>query len=72
MALSKAFRPFAVIEIPLLFERFRADFGQFLKDFGIIALQGIAVWCLLAPLAAALIYYAILPTLRTLSRRTAS
>ncbi len=65
-------KPHIPLSIPLLFERFSADFAQFLKDFGIIALQGIVVWCLLAPLAAAILYYASRPALRTLARRVAA
>ncbi len=60
------------LSIPLIFERFRADFGQFLLDFGLIAIHGIVVWCLLAPAVAALIYYATRPALRALAKRTAS
>ena len=62
-------KPHIPLSIPLLFERFRADSGKFLADFGIIALQGIAVWCLLAPVAAALLYYTFRPPLRALAAR---
>ncbi len=62
-------KPHVPLSIPLLFERFQADFVQFLKDFGIIAVQGIAVWCLIAPIAAALVYYTVRPPLRILARR---
>ena len=64
-------RDHAPLSIPLLFERFRADLRQFLLDFGLIAIHGIVVWCLLAPVTALLIYYAIRPALRALARRTA-
>lgn len=60
------------LSIPLIFERFRADFGKFLWDFGLIAVHGIVVWCLLAPVAAGLIYFATRPALRALARRTFS
>jgi uncharacterized protein (DUF2062 family) len=60
------------LSIPLLFERFRADFWQFLKDYGMVALQGIAVWCLLAPFVAAALYFLLRPPLRTLARRVHS
>lgn len=60
------------LSIPLIFERFRADFRQFLLDFGLIAIHGIVVWCLLAPIAALLIYFATRPALRALARRTVS
>ena len=62
-------QPHIPLSIPLLFERFRADFGKFLTDFGIVAVQGIAVWCLLAPVAAAILYYAFRPPLRALAAR---
>jgi uncharacterized protein (DUF2062 family) len=59
------------LSIPLIFERFRADFGQFLRDFGMIAVQGTVVWCLIAPFAIALLYFSTRPLLRKLARRTA-
>jgi uncharacterized protein (DUF2062 family) len=62
-------KPHIPLSIPLLFERFRADFMKFLADFGIIAVQGIVVWCLLAPVAAAILYYTFRPALRSLARR---
>lgn len=58
------------LSIPLIFERFRADFGQFLRDFGMIAVQGIVVWCLVAPVVIAALYFGVRPLLRRLSRRT--
>jgi len=59
------------LSIPLIFERFRADFGQFLRDFGMIAVQGIVVWCLLAPVIIAALYFTTRPLLRRLARRSA-
>ena len=59
------------LSIPLIFERFRADFGQFLRDFGMIAVQGIVVWCLIAPVLIAALYFTTRPLLRRLARRTA-
>lgn len=59
------------LSIPLLFERFRADTWQFLKDFSQIAAQGIAVWCLMAPLGVAVLYYVLRPPLRMLARQIA-
>jgi uncharacterized protein (DUF2062 family) len=57
------------LSIPLLFQRFSADAWQFLKDFGMIAVQGIVVWLLIAPFAAAFIFYATRPPLRMLAAR---
>ncbi|MEO6784801.1 MAG: DUF2062 domain-containing protein [Chthoniobacteraceae bacterium] len=59
------------LSIAIIFERFRADFGQFLRDFGMIAVQGIVVWCILAPIIVAAIYFTTRPLLRRLARRTA-
>lgn len=56
------------LSLPLLFERFEADWGRFLHDFGQLAMQGIAVWGLLAPLAATAIYCATCRPLRVLAR----
>jgi uncharacterized protein (DUF2062 family) len=55
------------LSIPFLFERFQADFGQFLRDFGMIALQGIVVWCLLAPVLVGALYFTLRPPLRRLA-----
>jgi uncharacterized protein (DUF2062 family) len=57
------------LSIPLIFARFRADFWQFLRDFGMIAVQGVVVWCLLAPLVVAILYFSLRPALRTLAGR---
>lgn len=57
------------LSIPLIFERFTADFRQFLLDFGMIAVHGIVVWCILAPVVAAAIYFLTRPALRALARR---
>ena len=59
------------LSIPLIFERFRADFWQFLRDFGMIAVQGIVVWCIAAPVVVATIYFSTRPLLRRLARRIA-
>jgi len=65
-------QPPTPLSIPLMFERFTADFWQFLRDYGMIAVHGIVVWCLLAPLAAAVIYYTLRSPLRALSSRITS
>ncbi|GAC1620129.1 MAG: hypothetical protein NVS9B10_01520 [Nevskia sp.] len=58
------------LSIPEMVERFRAGPLQFILDFGIIALGGVAAWCLLAPLVAGALYYALRPALRALASRT--
>ncbi len=65
-------KPPVPLSISFLLESFRADPARFLREFGIIGLQGIAVWTLLAPLLVAVIYFALRPPLRALSRRSAS
>lgn len=62
-------RPHMPLSVPLLLERFKAGAWAFLGDFGRIALQGVAVWCLLAPFVAVAIYYLTRPALRALIRR---
>ncbi len=57
------------LSIPFLFERFKADFGQFLREFGMIAVQGIVVWCLLAPVLVGVLYFVFRPFLRGLGAR---
>jgi uncharacterized protein (DUF2062 family) len=49
-----------------LLEQFRAAPLHFLQQFGMTALRGVLAWCLLAPLAAALLYFSLLPLLRRL------
>jgi uncharacterized protein (DUF2062 family) len=56
------------LSVPLLFQRFSADFWQFLRDFGMIAIGGILVWLILAPPISALVYFSVLPALRRLAR----
>lgn len=62
--------PHLNLSIAQLIERFRDGPWQFILDFGLIALGGIAVWCLLAPIMAAALYYSLRPALRALAART--
>ena len=55
------------LSIPLLFERFKADFGLFLRDPGMIAVQGVVAWCLLASLIVPVFYFSFRAPLRTLA-----
>ena len=60
-------QPPTPLSIPLMFERFSADFWQFLRDYGMIAVHGIVVWTLLAPLAVTALYFTLRPVLRQMS-----
>ena len=62
-------QPHVLLSITFLLARFRADPGQFLRDFGMIGVQGIAVWGLIAPFLATVIYFAVRPPLRALAAR---
>lgn len=62
--------PHLQLSIPQLVERFKAGVWQFIADFGLIALGGVGVWCLVAPPLAMLIYLAMRPALRALARRS--
>jgi uncharacterized protein (DUF2062 family) len=61
--------PHLALSIPQLVERFRNGPLQFILDFGTIALGGIAVWCVLAPLAAGAMYVSLRTPLRLLAAR---
>ena len=63
-------QPHLPLSIPMLIERFRADTGKFFGDFGLVAVQGIVVWCLLAPIIAGAVYFTVRPPLRALARAT--
>ncbi len=62
-------KPHVPLSISFLLGRFRESPGQFLRDFGMIGVQGIVVWALVAPLLAAVIYFALRPMLQTLARK---
>jgi uncharacterized protein (DUF2062 family) len=63
--------PHLTLSIPQLIQRFEAGPMQFVADFGIVALGGIAVWLLTAPVAGVLIYLSAYLPLRSLSARAA-
>jgi uncharacterized protein (DUF2062 family) len=56
------------LSIPMLLDRFQANTGQFLKDFGMVGVGGILVWFIVAPAAIAAIYFTTRGPLRALSR----
>jgi len=64
-------QPHIPLSLSFLIDRFRADAWQFLGDFGMIGVRGIVVWCLVAPLLAAAVYFALRPPLRALARTAA-
>lgn len=51
-----------------LLQQFRAAPLHFLQDFGMTALRGVLAWILIAPLAAAALYFGLLPVLRRLGQ----
>lgn len=61
--------PVPIFSVTELISRFQAGPGQFMLDYGMVALYGIAVWALLAPVAAALIYLTARPPLRAAAIR---
>lgn len=57
------------LNIPFLLQRFRADTGQFFKDFGLIGLGGILIWLMVAPPLVAVLYFIIRKPMRGLAAR---
>lgn len=62
-------RPHLPLSIPMLIERFRDNTAKFFGDFGMIAVAGIVVWCLVAPLLGAALYFTLRTPLRRLAGR---
>ena len=61
--------PHVSIHLPSMIERFFAEPGPFLKDYGMTALYGIAVWCLVAPVVVIGLQWISLPLVRGLARK---
>jgi len=57
------------LSIPMLMERFFADPGRFMADFGMIGLYAVVVWLLIAPLLLGTIYFISRPIIERLSQR---
>jgi uncharacterized protein (DUF2062 family) len=55
--------PVPIVNVPDLIARFGAGPWQFMIDYGRVGLYGIVVWCLVAPLLAALGYRLLKPVL---------
>lgn len=64
--------PHVALSIPELLARFQAGPMQFIADFGLVALGGIAAWLAAAPLVIAALYFALRPILQTMARRTSA
>jgi len=61
--------PVPIVDVGGLVARFGADPWQFLVDYGLVGLYGIAVWCLAAPLLAGAVYLTLRPALVSARRR---
>jgi uncharacterized protein (DUF2062 family) len=61
--------PVPLLSIVALSQRFWADPWQFLLDYGLVALYGVVVWGLVAPVIVGLVYVLLKPPLQAMSRR---
>jgi uncharacterized protein (DUF2062 family) len=62
--------PHLTLSIPQMMLRFKAGPLRFIADFATVALGGVGIWCLAAPLVAGVIYLLLRPPLRLLAART--
>jgi len=60
-------KPHVHLSISMLVEEFWAAPGNFMVRFGMIGLQGIVVWLLIAPFMIGILYFSLLPPIRLLS-----
>lgn len=60
--------PVPIADVAGLVARFGEGPWQFVLDYGLVGLYGIAVWLLVAPVLAALAYVLLKPALESLSR----
>ena len=60
--------PQVTFSIPQMLQKFQDAPGNFLREFGMTGVHGIIAWLLIAPVLAALIYFALLPPLKKLSQ----
>jgi len=61
--------PVPIVDVAGLIQRFGESPWQFILDYGRVGLYGIAVWCLVAPVLAALSYLLLKPALETIASR---
>ncbi len=64
--------PPVTIHLPTMIERFFAEPGVFFHDYGMTALYGIVVWCLVAPPFMLVLYVIVKPLIEAVERRTKS
>lgn len=62
-------QPHIPLSITVLIQRFFADVGQFLKDYGMTGVRGIIVWCIIAPVLGPILYFIIRKPIRALAAR---
>ncbi len=60
--------PHVSLSIPGMMDHFFEAPGDFLQKYGMTALYGITVWCLIAPFFGALIYYTSRPLIHRVGR----
>jgi hypothetical protein len=63
--------PHVSLSIPRMMERFFAEPGPFFRDYGMTALYGITVWCLLAPALLLVLYATSRPLIEGLAAQLA-
>jgi uncharacterized protein (DUF2062 family) len=61
--------PHVSVHIPTMMKRFFAEPGPFFQDYGMTALYGMVVWCLVAPLVLGLTYCLALPLVEGLAAK---
>ncbi len=64
--------PAVPMSIPVLVSRFFEDVPHFLTVYGMTGMRGIIVWCLIAPMVLAALYFSLRPLLRRLAARLAA
>ncbi|MBA4284068.1 MAG: DUF2062 domain-containing protein [Xanthomonadaceae bacterium] len=62
--------PHVSLSIPEMLARFEAGPLEFVAEFGLVALGGVAAWLVVAPFAILLLYLALRPPLRLLAARS--
>ena len=63
--------PHVSLSIPKMMERFFAEPGPFFRDYGMTAVYGITVWCLMAPALLFSLYAITRPLIQSLAAQLA-